>query len=81
MPLYEYQCQKCGKISEFLEGINQEKVRKVCRSCGSAALKRIFSSVKVSSGSARPGSEQCRDICGRARPGTVPPCSGGVCPH
>ncbi|MFC1658800.1 FmdB family zinc ribbon protein [Candidatus Omnitrophota bacterium] len=33
MPIYEYQCKDCGKISEFLEGVGKDKIEKVCRHC------------------------------------------------
>lgn len=34
MPIFEYRCKSCGKVSEFLEGVGQGKVEKVCKHCG-----------------------------------------------
>ncbi|MFV1975545.1 MAG: zinc ribbon domain-containing protein, partial [Candidatus Scalindua sp.] len=40
MPLYEYKCKKCEKISEILQR-NNEKV--VCPECGGKSLEKQFS--------------------------------------
>lgn len=49
MPVYEYKCEKCGKINNYLESISQSKsilrrlfIRK-CKNCGSKKLKRVLS--------------------------------------
>jgi len=42
MPIYEYKCGKCGKISEFLES-SGSKVNKSCPHCGSKKLEKQFS--------------------------------------
>jgi len=42
MPIFEYKCDKCGKISEFLEGPGRQGL-KICAHCGSKSLKRQFS--------------------------------------
>jgi len=42
MPLYEYQCEKCGCISEILISIKEADSELVCDECG-GKLKRVFS--------------------------------------
>ncbi|MFH1996738.1 MAG: zinc ribbon domain-containing protein [Candidatus Omnitrophota bacterium] len=77
MPIYEYQCKKCNTISEFLEGVTSEKVKKVCSSCGGAELEKVFSTMNFTIGGSKPASK-CQDICGKSAPGGMPPCGG--CP-
>ncbi|HUV40442.1 MAG TPA: zinc ribbon domain-containing protein [Sedimentisphaerales bacterium] len=42
MPVYEYQCRKCGKRSEFLENVGGDTA-KTCGHCGSGDLTKVFS--------------------------------------
>ena len=42
MPIFEYKCSKCGKISEFLEKSPAAAKRK-CPHCGSGDLEKQFS--------------------------------------
>lgn len=42
MPLFEYQCQQCGEITEVLE-FPGGTTDKVCGNCGSAKLEKQFS--------------------------------------
>ena len=42
MPIFEYKCGKCDKISEFLESSASKKQRK-CEHCGSTKLEKQFS--------------------------------------
>ena len=43
MPIYEYRCTQCGKISEFLVGIGSEDTELKCRHCGSEELVKMIS--------------------------------------
>lgn len=48
MALYEYKCEKCGKITTFFEKISEKdslftRLRRKCKNCGSRKLVRIFS--------------------------------------
>ena len=45
MPLYEYQCAKCGKKSEFIQNF-KDPHETVCPACG-GALKKLLSSPAV----------------------------------
>jgi putative FmdB family regulatory protein len=47
MPIYEYRCQECRRISGFLVLNHQEPFVPVCQRCGSQSLERILSRVHV----------------------------------
>ena len=42
MPIYEYQCESCGKRIEALQKISDEPL-KICATCGSASLRKLVS--------------------------------------
>ena len=46
MPIFEYKCLKCGRISEHLV-FNEKEFKPFCRFCGSAKVKKLISRVKV----------------------------------
>jgi putative FmdB family regulatory protein len=77
MPIYEYRCEACGAVSEYLLGIGDD-VQIICRQCGSSKMDRILSasSFTLQSPTYAPG----RTCCGREERCETPPCSGGgVC--
>ncbi|MBW1918539.1 MAG: zinc ribbon domain-containing protein [Deltaproteobacteria bacterium] len=43
MPIYEYQCQKCKHISDFLILNRQEPLTPICPRCGGQEMVRIMS--------------------------------------
>lgn len=47
MPIYEYQCQDCQRVSEFLLLTLQESFRPTCPRCGSQQMTRVMSRVRV----------------------------------
>ena len=47
MPIYEYRCEACGKISEFLLMKIDEKFSPECKRCKSKKMSRILSRVRV----------------------------------
>lgn len=47
MPIYEYRCQDCRRVSSFLILHLKEPFTPVCRQCGSRSLERILSRVHV----------------------------------
>jgi putative FmdB family regulatory protein len=47
MPIYEFRCQDCRRISDFLILNLQEDFTPVCKRCGSTAMERILSRVNV----------------------------------
>ncbi len=46
MPIYEYRCNDCGKISEFLF-IKSDEPLPQCKRCKSKKMTRVLSRVKV----------------------------------
>lgn len=49
MPIYEYQCRKCGEISSFLERVGKIKLwGRKCSRCGSRRLSKVLSSFSTS---------------------------------
>jgi putative FmdB family regulatory protein len=50
MPIYEYQCPKCGQQTEILHQ-SQERRRPVCPECGGRMKKMISSSAFILKGS------------------------------
>jgi len=47
MPIYEYRCKDCGKISEFLVIRTDETLVPQCKRCKSKKMSRILSRVRV----------------------------------
>ena len=47
MPIYEYQCKDCGKISEFLLIKTDEAFIPQCKRCKSKKMSRVLSKVRV----------------------------------
>ena len=45
MPLYEYRCQKCEKVSELLQSL-EEKPARICPHCG-GRLKKLHSTPSI----------------------------------
>ena len=41
MPIYEYQCQQCGEVSEVMQRITEDPLT-TCESCG-GPIKRLIS--------------------------------------
>jgi putative FmdB family regulatory protein len=73
MPIYEYVCEACGKVSEFLIGVGQGEATIKCRHCGSLHVKQQLS---VSGFSVR-GSQGGKTCCGKEERCDTPPCSTG----
>jgi putative FmdB family regulatory protein len=80
MPIYEYRCAKCDKVSEFLVGVGKEKSEIKCKYCGSEDMTRIISAPFVSSGKETVDLQQGKTCCGRDERCDTPPCSDdGTC--
>ncbi len=46
MPIYEYQCAKCGAVSDIKHGF-KETVSEPCPKCGGSELKRLFNPASI----------------------------------
>ncbi|OQW99453.1 MAG: FmdB family transcriptional regulator [Desulfobacteraceae bacterium IS3] len=62
MPIFDYLCKDCGKITEILVTSGQEKNR--CGTCGSSDLKKMLSAHSSLSGAGKhsmpgPGDTAC----------------------
>jgi putative FmdB family regulatory protein len=66
VPLYEYQCEKCGHISEFIEKPGSKKQHK-CERCGHSPIRKIISTFSTG-GSSNSDSKLAET------------CPGGTCP-
>jgi len=77
MPIYEYRCNKCGAVSEFLVGIGSKEQTLHCKECGSSQLEKMLSVAHSLKGEKRDPGHTC---CGREERCSTPPCStGGSC--
>jgi putative FmdB family regulatory protein len=47
MPIYEYRCEDCGRISEFLLMRSDEIFVPQCKRCKSKKMSRVLSKVRV----------------------------------
>jgi len=73
MPIYDYECLECGKVSEtFLRNADSEDI--TCPNCSSKNLKRLISAPYMIKKSAPAPGTTC---CGRAERCEMPPCSTG----
>ena len=43
MPIYEYQCSKCGGCFEMIHGASEKESKITCPKCGAADPQRIMS--------------------------------------
>jgi putative FmdB family regulatory protein len=78
MPIYEYRCGNCGKLSEILQKSFKREEPVVCPHCGSKEMQRMISPPGsiIMGGSSQSGST----CCGREERCSTPPCSDdGVC--
>ena len=50
MPIYEYQCRKCGKIFEKIQKVNEGGNSLTCPYCGGKKPEKILSSFSSSKG-------------------------------
>jgi len=78
MPIYEYRCNQCSKVSEILVGVGSDNEVTACKHCGSSDLEKILSAASFTfSDSSRAAGATC---CGREERCDTPPCTTeGIC--
>lgn len=77
MPIYEYRCNQCGAISEFLVGVSSKIEALTCKQCGSSHLEKMLSVAHSLKSEKRAPGHTC---CGREERCSTPSCStGGSC--
>ncbi len=69
MPIYEFKCKNCGKVSEFIE-LNFDEINLKCKFCGSYQLIKLFSKPSLLNNSRESG----KTCCGRDERCDTPPC-------
>jgi putative FmdB family regulatory protein len=52
MPIYEYQCRKCGKLFEKIQKVNERGKSLKCPYCGEKKPEKMISSFSSSKGEA-----------------------------
>jgi len=79
MPLFDFLCLECGKVSEVLVASASDQPE--CRTCGSRNVKRLLAAPSSLSGTARKGMPGLGDTaCCGSSPGQAAGCSGpGSC--
>ncbi len=58
MPMFEYECQKCGHKMDFLEK-SSSKDKHICEKCGSDNMKKLLSGFSVSVGAGSSSGSSC----------------------
>ncbi len=53
MPIFEYRCDDCGHVTEFLEPANARR-KHACEGCGSEAVSKVFSTFAAQAKAAAP---------------------------
>jgi len=73
MAIYDFRCQECGKVSEFLLPNSPDGRTLACPGCGSQNLERLISASSLLRNPTHPGTT----CCGRIERCETPPCSSG----
>ncbi|MBI5116576.1 zinc ribbon domain-containing protein [Candidatus Poribacteria bacterium] len=77
MPIYEFSCRECGRISEVLIRTNLSEETPACPVCSSKNLERLISlpNVPKEQTVSAPRCGQGHTCCGSTTPCEKPPCS------
>jgi putative FmdB family regulatory protein len=73
MPVYDFKCQECGKVSEFLLPVLPDSKELACPGCGSKNLEKRISAPSL----LRSATKSSTTCCGREERCEKPPCSTG----
>ena len=75
MPIYEYQCRRCGHRFEKLIRNAATATAVTCTQCGTEQVDKQFSTFGVHTGGHSAGAEPAPPFCGRCGENR-PPCGG-----
>ncbi len=76
MPIYEYRCEKCGQVNEFLILGKQEQLS--CKQCGAGDLTKLLSAHNTSNSLAQKFEPRSGGCCGTPNScGTPGSCCSG----
>ena len=75
MPIFEYKCNKCGHVMEFLEKTSGSP-KNVCQKCSSSDLQKIYSGFAV--GQSKSARQKCQNC--PSSPYQASLCSDSSCP-
>jgi putative FmdB family regulatory protein len=64
MPIFEYRCKKCGRVSEVFQKSSREENIPPCSGCGHKESERQFSCFSSGWKGAASGSTGCRPSSG-----------------
>lgn len=59
MPIYEYQCEECGHVTESLRRMSEADESQACESCGSKKTQRQHSVFAAGSGESNMPAGEC----------------------
>ena len=76
MPIFEYKCNDCGMVSEFLEKSWKAQQHR-CSKCGSSNLQKMLSGFVV--GQSKAVSSSCETCHGSQC--QMDSCPSGICPY
>ena len=76
MPLYEFQCDACGKAFEELFRSMTERRRPVCPKCGSRNVHKKFTACATAGGDRSKGRGGSGGGCSTCRAPSCAPCGG-----
>ena len=80
MPIYEYQCEKCGRILNFLvRSIADHKPPK-CPKCGHPVMHRVLSRFAAIKGGKKASAAESAPAVGDQPPSAMPPPGGEAMP-
>lgn len=72
MPIYDYRCSDCGKISEIMVGVSGHSETIQCKHCSSTSVSKMPTMASIATHYSRPHGKTC---CGRDDRCDTPPCS------
>jgi putative FmdB family regulatory protein len=58
MPIYEYKCESCGHVTEFIEASGAD-AEHACEECGSTRTEKVLSTFSTGSNSSDDGTSCC----------------------